>query len=149
MIIPVYLTVGKSTLAKNRLDVVDLETSCFDKSNPNWYIDYCRTALYLEKQGYIVLVSICNWNVLDYLIRFNKNNIVCIFYNNSLKNYIITKSLKRNDSSRTFNFINQYETWYNKIVNWCSKNKIRYEEINDENYSLEDIINNIILNNNN
>ena len=47
MIIPVYLTVGKSTLAKNRLDVVDLETSCFDKSNPNWYIDYCRTALYL------------------------------------------------------------------------------------------------------
>ena len=96
-----------------------------------------------------MLVSICNWNVLDYLIRFNKNNIVCIFYNNSLKNYIITKSLKRNDSSRTFNFINQYETWYNKIVNWCSKNKIRYEEINDENYSLEDIINNIILNNNN
>ena len=37
MIIVGYPGVGKSTLVQHKENCIDLESSCFDKSNINWY----------------------------------------------------------------------------------------------------------------
>lgn len=35
MIFSTYQGIGKSTLAKTNLKIIDFESSCFDKNNPN------------------------------------------------------------------------------------------------------------------
>ena len=57
MIIVGYPGIGKSTLCQHRENCIDLESSCFDKSNKKWYKDYCNVAVDLHKQGNIALVS--------------------------------------------------------------------------------------------
>ena len=57
MIIVGYPGIGKSTLCQYRDNCIDLESSCFDKLNKNWYKDYCNVAVDLHKQGNIALVS--------------------------------------------------------------------------------------------
>lgn len=55
-----YQGVGKSTLAYNFVNVIDLESSNFfvdGKRDENWYIVYCNIARNLCRQGYIVCVS--------------------------------------------------------------------------------------------
>lgn len=59
MIILGYPGVGKSTLAKLRPEIVDLESSKFRKSldgEPDWEL-YCKVATNLSSQGKIVFVS--------------------------------------------------------------------------------------------
>ena len=59
MIISCYPGVGKTSLARKRLDIVDLDSSLFtDKDRKgNWAENYIRIAQALSDQGYIVLVS--------------------------------------------------------------------------------------------
>ena len=60
MIIIGYQGIGKSTLAKNDLRYIDLESSNFfvnGKRDENWYIIYCSIAEHLSQQGYRVFVS--------------------------------------------------------------------------------------------
>lgn len=45
MIVVGYPGIGKSTLCQHRENCIDLESSCFDKSNKNWYKDYCNVAV--------------------------------------------------------------------------------------------------------
>ena len=68
LIISGFQGIGKSTYAGTHINAIDLESSNFDKSNPKWYIDYCKTALDLMEQGYIVFVS-SHKIVRDYLLR--------------------------------------------------------------------------------
>ena len=75
MIIMGFPGIGKSTFARseNGSNYIDLESSCFDKNNTNWYKDYCRVAIDLCKQGYDVFVSTHN-SVFNYLV-YNANSI--------------------------------------------------------------------------
>ncbi len=60
MIVIGYQGIGKSTVASKRDGIVDLESSSFKvdgERNENWYIIYCRIAVSLARQGYIVLIS--------------------------------------------------------------------------------------------
>ena len=57
MIIIGYPCIGKSSFCENFTEFVDLESSCFSKTNPLWYKDYCTVARDLESQGYNVFVS--------------------------------------------------------------------------------------------
>ncbi len=60
MIVIGYQGIGKSTTASKRDGVIDLESSNFKvngERDENWYIVYCRIAVSLACQGYIVLIS--------------------------------------------------------------------------------------------
>ena len=57
MIIIGYPCIGKSSFCENFTEFIDLESSCFSKTNPLWYKDYCTVARDLESQGYNVFVS--------------------------------------------------------------------------------------------
>jgi hypothetical protein len=63
MIVIGYQGIGKSTcasLAATRDGIIDLESSIFKidgERDENWYIIYCRIAVSLARQGYIVLIS--------------------------------------------------------------------------------------------
>lgn len=55
-----YPGIGKSTLASKDLHYIDLESSNFfigDERLPDWYIHYCRIAISLAEQGYVVFTS--------------------------------------------------------------------------------------------
>lgn len=89
MVVSAFQGIGKTTLAKSRLDIIDLESSNFDKSNPNWYVDYCKTALDLDRQGYIVFVS-AHKPVRDYLIHSGAKYFM-IMYHKDLKDFAVDK----------------------------------------------------------
>lgn len=57
MIIIGYPCIGKSNFCNDFDKFIDLESSCFSKTNPLWYNDYCTVARDLESQGYNVFVS--------------------------------------------------------------------------------------------
>lgn len=60
MIVIGYQGIGKTTCASKRDGVIDLESSNFKvdgERDENWYIIYCRIAVSLARQGYIVLIS--------------------------------------------------------------------------------------------
>ena len=60
MIIIGYQGIGKSTLAYNEMEYIDLESSNFfvnGKMADDWYIPYCNIAINLSNQGYKVFVS--------------------------------------------------------------------------------------------
>ena len=74
-----YPCIGKSSVAEKSQLCIDLESSCFTKSYPYWYIDYCDTAISLAKQGRIVFVS-THSDVIDFLEQNYKEDIyVCVF----------------------------------------------------------------------
>lgn len=57
-----YQGIGKSTLAKENLHYLDLESSNFymDMGNrryDDWYVPYCHIAIDLARQGHVVFVS--------------------------------------------------------------------------------------------
>jgi len=76
MIVIGYQGIGKSTLASKRDGIIDLESSNFKidgERDENWYIIYCRIAVSLACQGYIVLIS-SHECVRSELRKYNPNN---------------------------------------------------------------------------
>ena len=60
MIVIGYQGIGKTTCASKRDGIIDLESSHFKidgERDENWYVIYCRIAVSLARQGYIVLIS--------------------------------------------------------------------------------------------
>ena len=60
MIIIGYQGIGKSTLAKNSLKYIDLESGNFwinGERDEQWYKPYCNIANHLSAQGYTVFTS--------------------------------------------------------------------------------------------
>ena len=97
MIITGYQGIGKSTLAKKHENIIDLESSCFWKYDPDdlekkgaktrpedWYVYYCQMAQHLSKQGYIVFIS-CHPEVRKFLSIHNEEKFCAIFPDRSLK----------------------------------------------------------------
>lgn len=143
MIVSAYYTLGKTTIANKSLLYLDLDSIAFKwvrKGNKNWIKTYCDLALYLEKQGYIVLVSV-NPKIHKYL-KQKANKYCIIIYDDKLRDDVVTKAEKRGTSQRTLNFIkNKFYVTNNKIKAIAKKNNISLITINDMNYDLESIIN--------
>ena len=148
MIISAYFTMGKTTLANKSLLYLDLDSIAFKwvrKGNKNWIKVYCDLALYLENQGYIVLVSI-NPRIHEYLKKYAHDYYI-IIYDDSLRDEVIKKAESRGTSNRTLNFIkNKFYITNNKIKSIAFKNNIPLLIIDNMNYNLESIINNEIKN---
>lgn len=60
MIVIGYQGIGKSTMAKGDMSVIDLESSCYtwgSRKLEDWYKAYADTALHLSSQGYTVFTA--------------------------------------------------------------------------------------------
>lgn len=80
MIVIGYQGIGKTTYAESHHMAIDLESSNFKNDRTHyedWHIIYCRMAVSLAKQGYIVFVS-SHDEVVKELTRYDiKNNNDC------------------------------------------------------------------------
>ena len=66
-----YPGIGKTTLAMNDVQYIDLDSSAFwvdNKRPPKWWIPYCNIAVSLAEEGYVVFVS-SQVQVREYLLN--------------------------------------------------------------------------------
>ena len=156
MIFSTYQGIGKSTLAKKDFRIIDLESSCYDKANPNWFKDYVNTAINLYKQGYTVFIS-SHKVVRDYLLQHieNKNDYAMIMYDINLEVYCLDKPAERFEKSceeygqdsqiaqknfRAYqNAGGYFEASYNEIKE-DEKNGLNVIWITDSDYDLNNLI---------
>lgn len=161
MIIIGYPCIGKTTLAKNNVKIIDLESSNFfvdEERLKNWYKMYCNVAVDLSKQKYIVFVS-SHKLVIDHLCSLKEKGIItnsdigCIFPSESLKDCWIDKAYDRwNKSSldkdrkaydRIKNFYNaDLKYLRDKVEN--KNNYIDHEILDYKNYSLSCALDNLM-----
>ena len=152
MIISTFQGMGKSTLAKNRKDIIDLESSNFDKSNANWYLDYCRVAMDLDRQGYTVFIS-AHKPVRDYLRQREFVDYYLIMYAPELKEYAINKVAARYEQSQTLKddaAFNKAQESFDAIVKEISKDEedgLKVIWVGDSDYRLEGIVDSLIIKN--
>ena len=82
MIIIGYPGIGKSSVAGIENGCIDLESSSFrinGKRHDDWYVPYCRVALELSQQGFVVFVS-SHKEVREYLVsHIFETYIVCVY----------------------------------------------------------------------
>lgn len=139
-----YQGIGKSTLAHEIPNVIDLESSNFNINGEkieNWEEIYCNIAKHLSKQSKIVFVSSHN-EVRDYM---KKHNIeyTCIFPSLDLKNNWLNKlreRFNRTQKDKDWKALNRMMKYYDfdidDLMNY-EDNKIVIEDIN---YSLKDLL---------
>ena len=112
MILVGYQGVGKSTLAKNRLDCIDLESGNFwynGKRPDDWYIYYCQIAEHLSAQGYIVLTS-SHAVVREFLKANSKEKLYVVYPALHLKDPWCTKLVERYEQTKAEK---DYKAWKN------------------------------------
>lgn len=157
MIITGYQGIGKSTLAKRREDVIDLESSCFWKNDENgnrtrpadWYIYYCQMAEHLSKQGYMVFVS-CHPEVREYISNHGTESFCLICPHPSLKDAWINRLRERYHSTgleKDFRALDHAEKFFDQDIDRlmceCSNNSDWYSEaifLKSINYDLEEMV---------
>ncbi len=122
MIVIGYQGIGKSTLAKNDIRCIDLESGNFwvnGQRSEDWYIPYCNIAIDLSAQGYVVFVS--SHEVVRRCLSAHQNNTALPIYVCypilALKDSWISKLKERYEKSNTEK---DYKAWKNA--------KDRYEE---------------------
>lgn len=106
MIIVGYQGIGKSTAAKQGLNLIDLESGSFwidhgqgaRSRDKDWYIVYCNIAQHLSAQGYDVFVS-SHKEVRDQL-KNSTQDVVAIFPDKQLKNEWIARLQERYNNSK-------------------------------------------------
>lgn len=148
MIICGYLTIGKTTLAKDNLKIIDLDSKPFSELkliNSKWYEIYGDIALDLEKQGYIVLVS-ANTKVIKYLMN-KANKLLAIIYSKKLKEYALKKAKERQGTSQsTIKAIeDNFNTHNERVLNICRENNINLITIENEDYNLKELLKTYIV----
>lgn len=151
MIISAMPTIGKTTLAQDNPNIIDLDSGMFNevRSNSDWIYSYCNVALYLESKGYIVLVRF-NHKFHSYLKERAKQYLM-IAYDYSLKNFCLSKAIDRynddpeNVSLRTTNWIvNNFDTIVDTAIQIAEEYNIDLILIKDKSYNLKEIIENEI-----
>ena len=133
MIVCGFAGIGKSTLAKKYKDIVDLESTPFNK---NWKI-YASVAEHMHDQGYMVLLS-CHQGIRRALYDDGyPYKIVMPFCTDDLKEEYIKRYCNRNNSDEFI--INMNNHWHdNHAINaWESDNEYGIWYL-DKNEYLED-----------
>lgn len=149
MLICGYPGIGKSTLAKKRDDIIDLESHNFGriidgefKKYDGWWESYCRVAADLHNQGYIVLLAnymgICKW------LKEHEYTVYGIYPGIEVKDYWLEKCKARWDASKSPKDERAYERvkdHFNEDIGINNgKFGLRGYMIRDKDYSLESII---------
>lgn len=144
MIIIGYPGIGKSTLAIVKYNVIDLESSLFRHLSDNWYVFYVALAIELSNQGNVVFVSTHN-DVIEELIR-NNEKAGMIYPSLDLKDEWISKTGERLLAQPTLNNLRTYERvneCFDKDINYLRNIDLPKMEINDMDYNLSDIVNDL------
>lgn len=145
MIICGFPGIGKSTLAKSDLKYIDFESTNFDKSNPEWYLDYCECICDLSDQGYTVFCS-SHSIVTKTLSRVRKIKIIYpalelydAWYERVQQRYDNDPSEK---NARALKFVKEYldEGIVSVVENYSNNDNVELVPITDINYKLENII---------
>ena len=163
MIITGYQGIGKSTLAKEHINIIDLESSSFwkyeedvsrnktgNRTRPDdWYIYYCQIAQHLSSQGYIVFVS-CHEQVRKWLAMHNTEPFYAIYPSLKLKEQWIKRLEKRYEqtkSEKDYNALIGAQKFYDSNIKqlmleggYNEEYFKDYYEIENINYDLFDII---------
>lgn len=151
LIIIGYQGIGKSSFASSRNRTVDLESSNFKvngERDDNWQAIYCRIAISLAKQGYVVFTSSHQVVVEEFLKYDNIDNdysIVIVFPHHSLEIEWIEKLHQRwiADIKNEKNWIaykDAEENFKNEIYWLTSQNKIFYIPIKTMDYDFSRIV---------
>ena len=110
MIVIGYPGVGKSTLARQMKNYIDLESSTFFANGQrpdDWYVYYCNVAEDLSRQGKVVFVS-SHKLVVDELLE--RDEMTCVIYPDpKLKESWIIKLLNRYEDSKLDKDLKAYE----------------------------------------
>jgi len=144
MIIIGYQGIGKSTLAKNHKNFIDLESGCFwvDGERPqDWYKYYCQIAEDLSRQGYVVFTS-SHKAVRDELKK-SRELVTCCIPSLKLKDTWIEKLAERFKAS---GLDKDYKAWKN--AEECYEENIKdiiddgfyTYTIEEMNYNLREVI---------
>lgn len=145
MIISGYQGIGKSTLASQDLQYIDLESSNFfvdGKRDDDWYIVYGQIANSLSRQGYHVFVS-SHAPVREYLSHSDEE--LCIVVPAiELKDQWIDKLKKRYEETsleKDFRaYKNAADRYIENVVELMSTQNARIITIHDMNYNLRNLI---------
>lgn len=167
MIIIGYPGIGKSTVARNHDNIIDLESSCFWKyeedvtlnktgaksRHDDWYIYYCQMAQHLSSQGYTVFVS-SHREVREFLSKHNEEPVAAIYPSMKIKNEWIKRLNDRyhnTTSEKDLRALRQAQSSFDSDVNRfeyeCSYNVEYYKDfytIEDINYDLYDVVKTLV-----
>ena len=145
MIIIGYQGIGKSTLTKNNIGYIDLESGNFwwNGQRPHdWYIYYCQIAEDLSRQRYVVFVS-SHKEVREFLK--NSEEVVIVIFPSILKRDEWVKKLK--DRYEKSGKEKDYKAWmnaedrYKENISELMRSGFYFIDIDDVlNYDLEEII---------
>ena len=142
MIIAGFSGIGKSTIAKSNVArIIDLESSDFNKKDPEWYITYCKVAKRLSEQGFIVFIS-CHNEVRKYLSQ-NDIPYVVIYPSEELEYEWIVKLQKRYEKTKLekdLKALERIEKYFVKDVRDIIDNEKLSIVIDDIDYMLEEYI---------
>ena len=138
--------IGKSTLTADNLDMIDLESTCFDKNTSNWYVAYCETAMNLAEQGYTVFIS-SHQVVRDYMRSRNGfHNYFMIMFHPDIKQYVLENLITRYETSKLdkdFRALKNATLNFDSIVDKLVKENedgLLVYWITDKDYKLADIV---------
>lgn len=160
MIITGYQGIGKSTLANKRPDIIDLESSCFWKTEngvktrpDDWYVYYCQMAEHLSRRGYIVFVSY-HPEVREYLENHGTEPFCAIFPVKSIKEDWLKRLYERYRQSMSEKDLmayehakNHYDEDIDRLMYECSYGIEWYTNamfIESIDYDLEEMVNHLI-----
>lgn len=144
MIILGYQGIGKSSIAGQN-GIIDLESGNFwfaGKRRKEWYVYYCNIAEHLSKQGYTVMMS-SHKEVRDYLKIYSKQSVYCVFPALELKDEWLKRLKDRYDQTKLekdFKAWKNAEDRYSENIKELKEGKLKYYEIRDMDYRLQDIV---------
>lgn len=113
MIVIGYQGIGKSTLAKKDIRCIDLESGNFwisEKRHDDWYIPYCKIAVDLSSQGYVVFLS--SHEVVRKCLSHIRNGIFVCYPELYLKDEWISRLEERYQKSK---LDKDYKAWQNAL----------------------------------
>jgi hypothetical protein len=146
MIVVGYQGIGKSTLARNSVGCIDLESGNFwvnGKRADDWYIPYCKIAEDLSRQHFTVFVS--SHEVVRKQLENSKEFVFCIVPapNEDMKRDWINRLKYRYDQSgleKDYKALKNAEDRYMENVNEIINGKLPCVTLVTMDYELEQII---------
>ena len=148
-----YQGIGKSSIAGVQNNIVDLESSTFkadDGTRPlQWYIWYCKMAVNLAKQGYIVCVSSHHY-VCDELGKHMDDpdfDIIIVHPSIELRDAWLKRladRLGRIPIEKNWIAYANAEKSYNLDIRGLIKHRIHDISIDSLDYDLKDVIDNYL-----
>lgn len=158
MIVVSYIGTGKTSTCRNTDKYIDLNVNLFNTDTEDWYVNYCKLAIYLSNKGNTVFTPAYK-EIIDYFIanknRIKDDKIILIYPTTALKedwiNYLkatYTDKYNDNDYKSYIHCKNNYLSDINYLINTfgnCDINGVYNDfvyvrEITDRSFTLNELL---------